>query len=169
MRGMALGGFTLCQIDNEKRTTSMDDPMREIDEAQWDLWELRSWRRENSDIGGWMSGLTFFIYATVKDDEWREMTAQEAATVVRAMSKGQPIGTVRKTTSTDAMAYSLKFHYGRASVYFTIPRQTVCVSKVVGTKTVERTDPNAPMVTVTEDVLEWECLPLLQEAEGSSI
>lgn len=42
-----------------------------------------------------------------------------------------------------------------------ISREQVCTARVVGTREVERTDPNAPKITVTEDVVEWDCEPLL--------
>jgi hypothetical protein len=42
-----------------------------------------------------------------------------------------------------------------------VPRQQVCTANVVGTKTVKRADPNAPLVEVEEDVIEWECDPIL--------
>lgn len=43
-------------------------------------------------------------------------------------------------------------------------RSTVCEKVVIGTREVEKPDPNAPKVMVTEDVVEWRCSePLLAE------
>lgn len=40
-------------------------------------------------------------------------------------------------------------------------RDRVCTKVVTGQRTVEVPDPDAPLVTVTEDIVEWRCLPLL--------
>lgn len=45
-------------------------------------------------------------------------------------------------------------------------RGLVCTAKVVGSETVEVTDPDAPKVTVTRPVIEWECSPILAEVES---
>lgn len=40
-------------------------------------------------------------------------------------------------------------------------RNTVCEAVVVGSETVEVADPAAPKITVTRDVIEWRCEPVL--------
>lgn len=142
---------------------------RELDEMQWDLWELRRWCRDNPEVKGWISGLTFFCDASTTDEDgYRPLTTQEIAEVVRAISKGAPIGQVRKYAGDNFMTYVRKMRYGKASVQLMVAREVVCVSRVVGTKTVEVPDPDAPKVTKEVEVLEWDCLPLLKQAEEAS-
>lgn len=55
-----------------------------------------------------------------------------------------------------------------------VPRDQVCTKRVVGTKVVEKPDPefikqarkDAPIVEVEEEVVEWDCHPLLAPSEG---
>ena len=55
---------------------------------------------------------------------------------------------------------------GGVKVLLSAERETVCTARVVGTETVEVPDPNAPMVTVTRDVIEWDCRPASKIAEA---
>ena len=51
-----------------------------------------------------------------------------------------------------------------------VAREKVCEAKVVGKKVVKKRDPEAlkavPMIEVEEDIVEWECTPLLAPSEG---
>lgn len=50
---------------------------------------------------------------------------------------------------------------GEVSIGLNTDREQVCEKRVVGQETVEVPDPDAPKVTVTRDVIEWDCTPLL--------
>lgn len=52
-------------------------------------------------------------------------------------------------------------HFG-----LTVHRETVCTPRVVGTRETTKPDPNAPRITVTENVIEWDCHPLLAAEDG---
>lgn len=58
---------------------------------------------------------------------------------------------------------------GGVTVYVYAPREVVCEAVVVGTETVEIPDPDAdvPMVTVEQDVIEWQCAPSLLAEVGA--
>lgn len=42
-----------------------------------------------------------------------------------------------------------------------VPREEVCERRVVGEKTIEVPDPDAPLIAKTVPVVEWDCQPLL--------
>jgi hypothetical protein len=58
---------------------------------------------------------------------------------------------------------------GGVKYEMSIKRDLVCTKRVVGTKTVEKRDPElveqVPMIEVEEDVVEWDCHPLLAPTE----
>lgn len=45
-----------------------------------------------------------------------------------------------------------------------VERTKACTARVVGKKIVEKTDPNAPKIEVEEDIIEWDCNPILAAA-----
>lgn len=47
-------------------------------------------------------------------------------------------------------------HFG-----ITVHREAVCTPRVVGTRETTKPDPDAPRIKVTENVIEWDCNPLL--------
>lgn len=49
-----------------------------------------------------------------------------------------------------------------------VGREAVCTARVVGQETVEVADPNAPKVTVTRDVVEWDCPDILSARDGEA-
>lgn len=142
----------------------------DIDILIEDLRLMQAWCDAHPEVEVWRSGTHGYVstYPTGPDGIGHDITAPEVASVVRKMSKGQPLGKVRKESTENTMSYILPFGAGRVTLSLQVHRKTVCVAKVVGTKTVERTDPEAPKITVEEDVIEWECLPVLAEAEVAS-
>ena len=50
----------------------------------------------------------------------------------------------------------------------TVDRSAVCRRVVVGTKTVKKPDPAAPLIEVEVDEVEWQCEPLLADAVAAS-
>jgi hypothetical protein len=70
-------------------------------------------------------------------------------------------------------SFELIKKFGPVTYSMGATREAVCTKKVVGTKTVEKEDPEVrkerlkdiPIIEVEEEVIEWECHPLLvQEA-----
>jgi hypothetical protein len=98
-------------------------------------------------------------------DWYTALTAKEVATVIRVLggkwTKNDPnsgrsydVGTA--VFSTKFMGYPAEIHTSR---------EYVCTRKVVGTREVTRTFPLTTVeVTVTEDIIEWECHPVLARA-----
>lgn len=88
------------------------------------------------------------------------------AAAVRALKEGAPLGTVTKEIS--ASLYSVERDFGHVKLCIYTGRALVCESRVVGTERVRVPDPDAPMVEVERDLIEWECSPILSTAEHRS-
>ncbi|MHB1778110.1 MAG: hypothetical protein ACYCU7_19325 [Acidimicrobiales bacterium] len=81
-------------------------------------------------------------------------TAEDLAAATKAL------GNVQKSTMGGAyLKVSRKF--AGVDVWAAVVRAEVCTARVVGSETVTVPDPTAPMVTVTRDVVEWDCHPIL--------
>lgn len=52
--------------------------------------------------------------------------------------------------------------FGPIEMYVYTNREQVCTATVVGTETVTVRDPNAPLVEIERDIVEWECGPVLK-------
>jgi hypothetical protein len=89
---------------------------------------------------------------------------EELAAAVRVLKDGAPLGAVRKV-QTD---YDVKVTrmFGGVQLAVCSLRSTVCERKVVGTKQVETFDTNAPKIMVEQEIVEWDCKPLLGLPEG---
>lgn len=95
--------------------------------------------------------------------EWAEIEfarfvcdATEMAELVKALG-----GSREKSVIGTYMEVKRDFG-GGVSMTINAQRSSVCTAVVVGTETVEVPDPDAPKVTVTRDVIEWECSPVLE-------
>ena len=140
----------------------------QLDEMQADLRELRAWLRHNPKVKGYIYGLRFSCEVSTWDSDkgaYVDLSIQDIADIVRAMSEGAPIGTVRKNAYGDSMSYVRKMSNGHAAIELNVSRKAVCVAKVVGTKSITVPDPDAPRITKQVDDIEWECLPLLAAVE----
>jgi hypothetical protein len=91
-------------------------------------------------------------------------TPEEMAAAVRVLKDGAPLGTIRKEQTDYDIRVSRMF--GAVQLAVTSLRDTVCERKVVGTKQVETFDPDAPKIMVEQDIVEWNCTPLLDIPEG---
>lgn len=138
-------------------TTGFDD----IDAAIASLQALAAWRTAHPEIGLYRSstGSTWLV------DPGTEATC-EAAMIVRAVADGAPIGTVTKhAVGDDALFVTRDFGNG-VFLTFIADREEVCTRRVVGTETVQVPDPDAPLVTVEREIVEWDCAPILAKAAG---
>lgn len=62
--------------------------------------------------------------------------------------------------------FDLRRHFsGNIRYQMSSPRRVVCEARVVGTRKVEHRDPElvalVPMIEKDEDIVEWDCIPLL--------
>lgn len=83
-------------------------------------------------------------------------TKEEAAQVSRAL------GTCEKTY-TDTMFY-ISRQFDAVRLEFVFFRNAVCVPRVVGTEDV----PERVIPAHTRDIVEWDCSPILGEADGAA-
>jgi hypothetical protein len=99
-------------------------------------------------------------------------TYQTCYTVKWADDKEQVValaqaGSIEKVYSNSYM--DLKKLFGPVRYEMSIARKEVCERKVVGTRKVEKRDPDlveqVPMIEVDEEIIEWECLPILRPTE----
>lgn len=78
---------------------------------------------------------------------------------------GQPVA---KEPTASLMEYRSTMHPEehdrRWRINVLVWRNEVCTPRVVGTRTVEKVDPEAPTITIEEDIVEWDCHPLLDLA-----
>ena len=83
---------------------------------------------------------------------------------VRLMKDG---GKVTKRSSDDYMTYLREFEGSRAKIEMSVPRKAVCEAVVVGQETViHQAVYYQPARQETRDVIEWQCAPILAEAEA---
>lgn len=103
-----------------------------------------------------------------ESDNWREgdtVTDAKAdiAADLRTMRGDARYVSNEKSYETDTFQVTVTLFSG-AKVIMSALREAVCVKTVTGTEEVQERDyANAPMVTVTKDVVTWECSPLLGE------
>jgi hypothetical protein len=86
------------------------------------------------------------------------------ASLVRLVKAGAPIGSTEKNYG-DEIAKVIR-RFGAATVEVYALRDNVCERRVVGFETVEVPDPDAPLVTVEREVVEWACHPILSEVSA---
>ncbi len=77
------------------------------------------------------------------------------------------LGTFNKSTT--GFLFTIKRMFGAASLSFIFLRDSVCVKRIVGTKTVEKEIYPAAVTSsiemVEEEIVEWDCPSLLREDE----
>lgn len=140
-----------------------DRNLNDLDLLIRDLWELRAWVERHPEVRGNVMTTTFYPTTTVAEESWRDLTPAEVASTVKVMLD---LGTVAKRADDSYFTYEAKAKNGKARVLLIVGRNTVCEAKVVGQREVERPDPAAPKITVTEDIIEWECSPVLAHTEA---
>lgn len=86
--------------------------------------------------------------------------ADDLAAMTRMLKDGAPLGTVRIERD-DTIDVTRDF--GSCTLRVWITRRNVCERKVVGTESVQVPDPDAPLVTVERDIVEWDCHPILAD------
>ena len=137
----------------------LTDALREVAD-----WLERTWSRHldmpvpmwsayyRADVRDWRPRLGFYAH---------DRASFEAT--VRALADGAPkVGPVRKDVDTyDDDYLEATRQLGSVLVRVWTARENICVRRVVGTETVEVPDPNAAMVEVERDVVEWDCSPVL--------
>lgn len=81
---------------------------------------------------------------------------------------GMEWGPGRKSTAGtgDTLMRVTYEHPGGWTINVFVERDAVCEAVVVGRETVQVPDPEAPLVEVTRDVIEWRCGSILAEREA---
>ena len=72
-----------------------------------------------------------------------------------------PGGWTKRGYGGDNGNFEIARKFGPVKLQVVTQRNEVCERKVVGIETVEVPDPDAPLVTVEREVVEWDCKPIL--------
>lgn len=135
-------------------TTGFD----EIDATIASLHALAAWRTAHPEVPVWRSSTGAWL---VDSQAKRNLSPAEIA---RAVADGAPISTITKSAGSGVaegiMFIDRDFGHG-VSVRYLADRDQVCTRRVVGTETVEVPDPDAPLVTIEQEIVEWDCAPIL--------
>lgn len=124
------------------------------------LREFADWVENNAELldGSMSSGVSLLSNDPISI--WGS-SGETVAALARAFGRAE------KNYDSDSLFY-MRRSFGALPVEVYAGRETVCRKVVIGTKTVTREmpDPDAPKVTVTEteEIVEWECSPLLAKA-----
>lgn len=136
-------------------TTGFDD----LDATIAGLHALAAWRTAHPEIRCALAAAgSLCIY-----DGSNRRAGLTPAEIVRALVDGAPIGTIDKHLGGDGdelMFITRSFGGGIKASYHT-DREQVCTKRVVGTETVQVPDPDAPLIDVEREIVEWDCAPLL--------
>lgn len=128
-------------------TTGHDD----IDATIAGLIDLAAWRTKHPEISGGHLGDTFVIHRTT-----------DHAAIVRAITDGARIGEVEKYEVNNGETIHVTRRFaGDVKIVFAAKRDQVCTRRVTGTETVQVRDPDAPLITVEREIVEWVCAPIL--------
>jgi hypothetical protein len=110
-----------------------------------DLRALADHLDRNPELAEAFTGQIFNIYAD-DPDQFGRLVAQ--------------LGGARTKKVSDNF-FTVQRRFGGIQIDLFTSREAVCTRRVVGTETVEVPDPDAPKVTVTRDIVEWDCEPVL--------
>lgn len=117
------------------------------------LRELADFIEANPEFAELLNGDELTMYVP----SWHDGAEARFADVARKLG-----GKRRKDA--DTKYFHVTRQFGAVGVRIFTDRNVVCTKKVVGTRKVEKPDPNAPKVEVVEEIVEWECGPLLAGA-----
>ena len=134
-------------------TTLVEQGLAAIDATARGLTELRDWLTQHPDAEGHMCGTVYILRGSTGDP----------ADLVRLITAGAPLGSVTKkaSPSTPGILFVERKFSGGVLIQYQAPRDEVCTRRVVGVETVEVPDPDAPLVTIEREIVEWDCLPIL--------
>lgn len=111
-----------------------------------DLRALADHLENHPDLAEKVSSSILPIQIYCLEDEFRDMVSQ--------------LGGDRTKTFSDRYA-DVSRSFGSVVLNLFTGRENVCVARVVGTEEVEVPDPDAPKITITRDIIEWDCNPVL--------
>ena len=127
----------------------------EINAMRVGLDQLAAWVDAHPDIPLHRSGATWIVADHRMDDP-------DHGEIVRAIADGAPIGTItKKVGASDTILFVERAFAGGVKLQHQAARDEVCERRVVGVETVEVPDPDAPLVTIEREIVEWDCKPLL--------
>lgn len=137
--------------------TTLDPIVVQLDAIADGLAEFAAWHSRHPEIplslycpGQWI------VAEYLRDDPLTD------AEIVQALKDG---ALVDKSVSSDQeiMFFTRQFG-GGVEVSHQAKRAKVCTRRVVGTETVLLPDPSAPLVEVEQEIVEWDCAPILAGA-----
>ena len=132
-------------------------PVRQaVDDMRDGLLALGEWLDRHPEIATHQSRSTWIV------STWKTPDLSPDV-IVRAMKDGAPLGAVTKSVATDqdSTLFVERSFGGQVTLQYQASRSEVCERVVVGTETVHVSDPEARMVEVERDVIEWRCSPIL--------
>ncbi len=130
----------------------------EIDAMRVGLDQLAAWIDAHPDIPLLRAESTWIVADYRMDDP-------DHGEIVRALADGAPIGTITKKVGASGSSLFVERAFaGGIKLQHQATRDEVCERRVVGTETVEVPDPDAPLVTIEREIVEWDCKPLLGAA-----
>jgi hypothetical protein len=138
--------------EQKERTMESNDERRLKLAA--DLRKFADWLDETPEVllDSWSTGVWVNFYGATRQD---------------VLALARTSGKFRKDYSGNHM--QLIKEIGYVTYTMSLPRDEICTSRVIGTRTRTVRDPegykNIPMVEVEEDIVEWDCHPLLQDSE----
>lgn len=141
-------------------TTPTTTGFEDIDATIAGLQALAAWREAHPEISGHLYAGTSFL---VTDSNNKGLSPAE---IVRHIAHGALIGDITKkpgTSNPEIMFIDRQFG-GEVEISYQASRDQVCTRRVTGVETVEVPDPDAPLVKVEREIVEWDCEPILAGA-----
>lgn len=136
---------------------------QEVTDLRVGLDQLEAWMDLHPEIPLQRVGATWVV------SDLRLPEGFDPALVVRAVKDGAAIGAVSKIESPaveNVLFIERRFH-GGVKLSYQAQRDQICERVVTGVEVVEVPDPDAPLVKVEREVVEWRCAPILIE-QGSA-
>lgn len=133
--------------------TTADNMRQIVDEMRDAGHRAADWMDAHPDRVSMANYGTMWIFADGADD---------FAVKVRELKDGAKIGEMAKKADDRYQDVIRDFGAG-IKIAVAVTRSEVCEAVVVGQETVEEADPEAPKITVTRDIIEWKCAPILAD------
>lgn len=111
-----------------------------------DLWALADHLETHPELARRVDRSIHPIQVYCFQDDFRDLVHQ--------------LGGDRSKTFSDRYA-DVSRSFGSITLNLFTDRENVCVARIVGTEEIEVPDPDAPKITITRDVIEWDCNPVL--------
>lgn len=142
-------------------------PLQKLQEHISSLAPVMHWLGQHPELGDLSMSFPLTDRISMYVPAFDEDSAERFATAVRALKDGAPLGAVRREDDDSYTRFSRDFGAVKVAIY--TYRDAVCERVVVGTETVEIADPDAPMITVEREIVEWKCSPILAGRDTEAV